>query len=197
MEKEIKLEIKSLGEQGEFEGYASTFGNVDAYGDVVAKGAFIETISTKTPVLLWQHDTEQVIGTIKEIYEDDHGLYFKGELLVGKVQKASEAYELLKANAISGISIGFCVKDYEIKDGIRILKTVDLWEISLVTFPANQKANVTSVKNMSIREIEETLRDAGFSISNAKGIISRIKNLREEDETLIAAKKLLHTLKGN
>ena len=196
MKRQIELELKNLSETGEIEGYASTFGNEDAYGDVVAKGAFISSIAKKNPVLLWQHDTRQPIGTITDLYEDDHGLYFKAQLLVDKVQKATEAYELLKVKAINGISIGFCVKDYEIKDGIRILKSIDLWEISLVTFPANDKAEVTGVKDMSIREIEGCLRDLGLTPSNAKGVISRIKNLRDVDETKESAKKLLQIMKG-
>ena len=203
---ECALEVKELNEDGSFSGYGSVFGNEDFYGDVVELGAFAKSLAVKTPAMLWQHDDSAPIGVWKSIREDDRGLYMEGQLLVGKVAKATEAYELLKAGALSGLSIGFCSKAWEWTkndsgDSVRHLKEIDLWEVSLVTFPANEAATVTSVKSMeSIRDVEETLREAGFSRSEAKGLISRVKDLQRDaenvDGAVKAAQALLKSMKG-
>ena len=179
--KSLVLEVKAIGENGTFEGYAAVFGNVDAWGDVITPGAFKKTLAThkksKTkPVMLWQHDSRQPIGVWDEMKEDDTGLLAKGNLLVHDVEKSREAYALLKAGAISGLSIGYFARDYsrDQKTGIRTLKEVELLEASLVTFPANEKAQVTAVKSAdikTIRDFEAFLRDAGgFSANEAKRI---------------------------
>lgn len=203
---ECPLEIKQIGDDGSFSGYGSVFGNVDHYGDVVEPGAFAKTLIAKTPAMLWQHDSMEPIGVWTKIAEDEKGLYMEGKLLTGKVARASEAHELLKAGAIKGLSIGYMPKAWEwSKDGsgdsIRHLKEVDLWEVSLVTFPANEAAVVTSVKSLeSIRDVEETLREAGFSRSEAKALIARVKDLQREAEikgaAVAAAQELLKNMKG-
>lgn len=203
---ECPLEIRELSDDGSFSGYGSVFGNVDYYGDVVEAGAFTKTLAAKMPAMLWQHDSAEPIGVWTKIAEDEKGLYMEGRLLAGKVARASEAYELLKAGAINGLSIGYMPKAWEWAkdksgDSIRHLKEIDLWEVSLVTFPANEAAVVTSVKSLeSIRDIEETLRDAGFSRSEAKSLISRVKDLQREAEikgaALEAARELLKNMKG-
>lgn len=206
--KEIACELKALNSDGTFEGYASTFGNIDDYDDTVEAGAFAKSIAEKTPVLLWYHKADQVIGTIIEMKEDEIGLFVKGRLLVGAVQKATEAYELLKAKAIKSLSIGYHANVYEFRkspqahygDEIRVLKEVELIEISLVTFPADKYAKITSVKSyaqMDAREIEDTLRDAGLSRREAKALISRCKELsgtRSKDDEEIALNKLLEVI---
>lgn len=203
---ECPLEIKELSDDGSFSGYGSVFGNVDYYGDVVEAGAFTKTLAAKMPAMLWQHDSAEPIGVWTKIAEDEKGLYMEGRLLTGKVSRASEAHELLKAGAVKGLSIGYMPKAWEwLKDhngdSIRHLKEIDLWEVSLVTFPANEAAVVTSVKSLeSIRDIEETLREAGFSRSEAKSLISRVKDLQREAEiqgaALEAARELLKNMKG-
>jgi phage head maturation protease len=136
----------------------------------------------------------------------------RGRLLIGKVAKATEARELLKAGAISGLSIGYMpVKweydkdprdsDEKAKRTVRRLKEIDLWEVSLVTFPANDAARVTGVKNLAtIQDVEESLRDAGYSRSEAKSLISRIKDLQRDAEFRSHAvqnvKELINHLKG-
>ena len=189
------LEIREVREDGTFTGYGSVFGNVDAYGDIVEAGAFAKSIEKKKPALLWQHDPTQPVGVWEEISEDKHGLLMRGRLLIGKVAKATEARELLKAGAISGLSIGYMpVKweydkdprdsDEKAKRTVRRLKEIDLWEVSLVTFPANDAARVTGVKNLAtIQDVEESLRDAGYSRSEAKSLISRIKDLQRDAES--------------
>jgi len=145
----FSLELKSLDAQGRFAGYASVFDNVDTQNDVILRGAFTRTLSNRIShiKLLWQHQQDEPIGVFDEIFEDDRGLYVEGRLLL-TVQRAKEAYSLLKESAISGLSIGYSPVKYRIdsNSGVRYLSEVELWEVSLVTFPANEAANVTVVK---------------------------------------------------
>ena len=214
--KNIQFEIKALGEDGTFEGYASTFGGIDAYDDTIEPGAFTETIAQKTPALLWQHDSGYVIGVIDELREDGYGLYMKAHLLIEDISKAKEAHILLKAKALSGLSIGYVPVEYWYEKNdkarwgeVRHLKKIDLWEISIVTFPADSGAGVTGVKSfsdMGIREIEDTLRDAGLSRREAKSLISRCKEFQRDAENgaddgnteiKSALEDLLKTFKGD
>ncbi len=172
-----KLSLKQLDDDGVFKGYGSIFDVVDSQFDVIEKGAFDRTINEKGAdniKFLWQHNPSEPIGILKEIKEDEKGLFIEGQLLLD-LQRGKEAHTLLKSGAIDGLSIGYSAIEFDInsKTGVRNLKEVDLWEISLVTFPANEEAGVTSVKNeipRTIREFENFLRDAGFSRSHAKSI---------------------------
>jgi HK97 family phage prohead protease len=96
---------------------------------------------------LWQHKQDEPIGVFEQMFEDEMGLYVQGRLLLD-VARAREAYALLKQGAISGLSIGYSPTQYKIdaNNGTRILSEIELWEISLVTFPANAAAGVTVVK---------------------------------------------------
>ena len=145
------LEIKTIDAQGRFAGYASVFDVVDNQRDVIVRGAFIESLKDRIDEikLLWQHQQDEPIGVFDRVFEDARGLYVEGRLLLD-VARAKEAYTLLKAGAISGLSIGYSPVRYHIdpNTGVRFLSEVDLWEISLVTFPANAAANVTVVKQM-------------------------------------------------
>jgi HK97 family phage prohead protease len=150
--KGFAFDLKEVdGQPGTFEGYGNVFGVVDSYREVVERGAFKRTLAhakaagKKIP-LLWQHDTRQPIGTLSAV-EDDHGLLVTASLVLG-TEKGREAYELLKAGAINAMSIGYdVVKDkYDKTSGVRYLKEVRLWEVSLVTFPANEASLVTTVK---------------------------------------------------
>jgi len=144
------LELKSLDEQGRFAGYASMFGVVDNQKDVIERGAFATSLrqSLSKIKLLWQHQMDEPIGQIQRTFEDDKGLYVEGQLLL-TVQRAREAYELIRAGAMEGLSIGYRPVHYHIspQTGVRHLTQVDLFEVSLVTFPANEEANITVVKN--------------------------------------------------
>ena len=156
---------------------------VDYYREVVVPGAFRESLETwagkkRLPPILWQHRSGEPIGPFLEMREDDVGLYVRGQLLVSEVQRAREARALLKSGAIGGMSIGFDVveDEYDSRSGIRSLKKVNLWEGSIVTFPANEAAQVVAVKAWdgdlpSMSEFEDFLREAGgFSRSQAKAI---------------------------
>ncbi len=180
--RDFLFEFKDLGEDagkkfGYFEGYGAIFGNKDSVNDIIAQGAFVETLKKDgLPALLLQHDSEAVIGKFTEAYEDERGLYMKGEINLD-VQKAREAHSLLKQGALKGMSIGYMTQDYvyDQTSGIRTLKKIKLLEVSIVTFPANDKAKITGVKFIpnSIREFENWLREAGnFSKKQAKILAS-------------------------
>jgi HK97 family phage prohead protease len=150
MRNAVKFHIKSLDEAGLFSGYASVFHVVDQQRDVVMPGAFTYALQTMKPghvKLLWQHTWSEPIGVIERLFEDAQGLYIEGRLLLD-IARAREAYALLKAGAMSGLSIGYSPKTrIEPDTGVRQLLEVDLWEISLVTLPANPLATVTVVKS--------------------------------------------------
>ena len=149
-------------------GYASVFGQVDRGGDVVAAGAYKACLAdlqrSGRPVrMLWQHDPAQPIGVWDELREDDHGLWVKGRLLDG-VEKGREAAALIEAGAIDGLSIGYrCTKAVKDQSGRRILKEVDLWEVSLVTFPMLPTATVARKGEMADpnwRHVADAFREA-------------------------------------
>jgi uncharacterized protein len=144
------LELKSLSEEGRFAGYASVFDVVDSQNDIILRGAFAKTLRERKGgiKLLWQHQMDEPIGIIEKIFEDTRGLYVQGRLLLS-VARAREAYDLVKAGALEGMSIGYSPVsfDFEPKTGVRRIHEVSLWEVSLVTFPANAAAGITVVKS--------------------------------------------------
>jgi HK97 family phage prohead protease len=123
--------------------------------------------------LLWQHQWDKPIGVITSLFEDARGLYMKGKLLL-EVEQAREAYALLKAGVVRGLSIGYSVKRSRRSpdSGIRELLDLNLWEISLVTQPANEAAQVTVVKSHTTGSMEMLARAidrAGISLLYAMG----------------------------
>jgi len=205
------LHIKQLNEDGTFEGYGSVFGNVDAHGEIVARGAFEDTIREKGAngiALLWQHNAREPIGAYEEIREDDTGLFMRGRLAL-KTQRGLEAYELMKMGAVTGLSIGFVPQRMEIdeENDTVTLTQLDLWETSIVTFPANDAARVSAVKMFGAGEtpepklLERALRDEiGMSKQQAKAFMADgykgISDRRdaEDGEAFKAAGELLATL---
>jgi HK97 family phage prohead protease len=182
---DFEFEFKLLPDEepGTFEGYASVFGETDHVSDIVQKGAFKKTLAAakkkkRPPALLWQHDTRQPIGAWDTMEEDDKGLYGKGRLLIDDIPVARQAHALMKNNGLSGLSIGYRTIRSKVDETaqIRTLVEVELFEVSLVTFPALDSARVNGVKagegsDMTIREFEAFLRDeGGFSIAAAKAI---------------------------
>lgn len=188
-----------------FSGYGAVFSNVDSYGDVIAKGAFKETLAnakktSQWPAMLLQHggmfgDDPTPIGIWTDMHEDDVGLAVEGKL--APTARGREIYELLKMTprpAINGLSIGFMAKEWSVRtkpdDPRRTLKAVELLEVSLVTFPANPKARIQNVKSsdLTVRDAESALRDAGFSRTEAKAIVASgfkaLSSQRDVDEDL-------------
>ncbi|MCC6304189.1 MAG: HK97 family phage prohead protease [Rhodobacteraceae bacterium] len=137
----------TVGEGAVVAGYASVFGRRDQSGDVVLAGAYAASLARLAATgrrvkMLWQHDPAQPIGVWEEVREDDRGLWVRGRLLVD-VARGREAAALLAAGAIDGLSIGYrTVKADRGSDGERRLAEIDLWEVSLVTFPLLSEARV-------------------------------------------------------
>ena len=151
------------------EGYASLFGDQDRGGDIVMPGAYAKSlqklVAEGRPVrMLWQHDPAQPIGVWDTVHEDDRGLYVKGRLLED-VARAREAAALIAAGAIDGLSIGYrTVRASKDDKGRRLLQELELWEVSLVTFPMLPSARVDakgeSPEADTLRELAEAFRAA-------------------------------------
>ena len=206
------FELKAVGDDGTFEGYGSVFHVVDSYKDVVLPGAFTDTITEHNekqsmPALLWQHDSAEPIGVWESVVEDEHGLKMSGRFALD-VQRGREAHSLLKMGAVKGLSIGYSIpkggEEFDKDAGVNNLKQIKLFETSLVTFPANESAQVTQVRaNLedgiypSIREVEKFLRDAGFSKKDSHAIISKgYRDFVERDAAeLLALEQLTDNLR--
>ena len=217
IEKEIKsfpFEVKATAEENNiftFEGYASTFNNVDHGDDIVIRGAFSNSLAKNSQVpILWQHQMSEVIGISVQLYEDDKGLFIKGNLPKDDTLVSGRIIPQMKVGSIKEMSIGFFTKNYDrAKDGIRLLKEIDLFEVSLVTKAMNSQALVTGFKSFeTLRDIEQTLKNNGFSNNEAKTLISKIKefsskrdasedNQRDADATKQKIITDLHNLINN
>ena len=182
--KDLSFEIKAVSDDGLFSGYASVFDNVDSYGDIVRKGAFVESIGEweakgKMPPILWNHDPSDPIGVYTKMQEDEKGLYVEGKLLIDDVPRAKQTHALMKAGVIDGLSIGYRVKEYlyNVDEEVTDLIKLSLREVSIVTFPANPDTRIEAVKSRldagelpTLPEFEKFLREAGFSKSQATAI---------------------------
>jgi len=177
----LKIDTKSISDDGEyasFRGYASTFGNEDSYGDVIEKGAFTKTANEANGTLpmLWQHDTDEVIGTYPQMAENEHGLEVEGRIVLA-TQRGREAHALLKAGAIKAMSIGFTIPegkaDFDQQTQTRSIREVRLWEISLVTFPANTRAAITQVKNRELRGEADDVAEMKRELAALRAILEQ------------------------
>jgi HK97 family phage prohead protease len=159
------FEIKELTSTGAFSGIASPYGVTDLLNEVVDAGAFVRTLSDggRQRPLLWQHT--QPVG-LCQLTDDPTGLMLTGKLSMG-IQLAQDAYHLLKDGVVKGLSIGFQTVREEFVDGVRHLKEIKLWEISLVTFPCNESAQVTSVKAARTDQIRAALAELRFEALRA------------------------------
>lgn len=204
------LELKLDAESMKFAGYASVFGGVDAYGDTIDPKAYDRTLKrgkSERPIRMrWNH-YGPVIGKWTQMLVDEKGLYVEGELTPGH-SVAMDAYASMKHGAVDGLSIGYFPKKVELmEDGKRrLLKEIDLVEISVVEDPADLGAKIGDVKSaldaaQSLKEIEALLREAGgFSRADACALVARIKALahgerdaeaKAKDELLAIARQSL------
>ena len=176
------IELNALDEdQGIFEGHAAIFDKPDDdFGDVILPGSFKKSLHKhpkKRVKMLHEHERKALLGVWEEIKEDSTGLFVRGKLLM-QVQAAQEAFIFMKEGILDSLSIGFRATEetFDRKTGRRTISELMLFEISLVSIPAQLSALVTSVKHMSPEEItskrdlEKALRDAGFSESTSKFI---------------------------
>lgn len=197
----VPFSVKAISDEDPeyfyFEGYASTFGNVDSYDDVVVRGAFVKSLQ-QTPnfKIFWQHDSQMPLGVPVYASEDTKGLYIKCKLPKSDAFVRDRVIPQMKCGSIDRMSIGYSTTkcSYKMDNGIqlRMLEEVKLWEVSLVSIPANDQAVVTNFKAAqldevkSLKDVEGFLKDAGMSAKTAKTLISKIKefsNLRDEGET--------------
>jgi uncharacterized protein len=206
--KSYDIELKSLDDKGRFSGYGTTWGNVDREGDVVVKGAFEESLAEHKaagtlPSMYFNHDAKLQCGDWLSMVEDQKGLLVEGQLWLGQgIPCAEQAYRMLKGTGVKGLSNGFITrkKSASPPKGVRkSIEKAELIETSLTSIPMNTRALVTSVKSMDVitlKDAEEILRDAGFSISEAKAFISGLKKGLEpaRDEQADAALEALTKL---
>jgi HK97 family phage prohead protease len=222
----LDLEVKFASDKtGVFSGYGAIFGNVDSYGDVIEKGAFKDTLRAwedkgKYPPMLLQHgggmfggnaDDLLPVGKYTSMEENSKGLKFEGELFALSTERGQYIYEGLKAGALDGMSIGY--KTIKFRNGTkageprRYLEKLDLMELSIVTFPANDKARIGAVKSeniKTIREFEDFLRDVGgYSQAQAKRIaasgfksIDAMRDAGDGQEVGASIDRLISTLTG-
>ena len=179
------FEIKDITETGAFIGIGSCYGNIDDGMDIVAPGAFGQSLvevagKSRSIKMLWQHRSGEPIGTYPQLKDTPAGLECHGKI-VTKTQRGAEAHELMKAGAIDGLSIGGFTRadSYDQKTGVRTITQFELWEISVVTFPMNSAARIGAVKGIEqigdLSGAELYLREAGgISRSEAKALVGRI-----------------------
>lgn len=182
--KQFAFKAKAVNDDGTFTGYGSVFGNLDSYREIVAPGAFAESLkaikASGDPLpALWQHRADEPIGGYSSLEEDDHGLKLEGWLMRDEIPRAREAFALMKARVVKGLSIGYYVRGetYDEKERIRTLTKLDLVEVSIVTFPANAEAQIDAVKARlahgelpTLRQFEKSLREQGYSKAQAEMI---------------------------
>lgn len=219
----IPFECKALSDPGQFEGYGSVFDIIDMGDDVVMKGAFTKTLKEwnerkQLPVMPWQHNMSNLIGQWESMAEDAKGLKVVGTLWVEgnkfdqtAIEQAAVAHNLLRSNGPKQLSIGWSATKVSFgeKDGrrVRFLEEVKLWELSVVPFGMNQESDITNAKNAdgalpSVRELEQVLRDAGLSKSNAQTVLSKgYRALDQSDSGMLGdslenIKQITKLLKG-
>ena len=191
----IPFEVKAAPLQeedsdfGKFEGYGSVWNRIDHGGDMVQKGAFSKSLEewknkNQLPLMPWYHDMKSPIGDWVEMHEDEKGLYVSGQLWVKgakRIDNAVMVHNMLTGTGPKAMSIGYAVKDYEIMENdVRLLKEIELFELSIVPFGMDPHALVTQAKSLvdgdgklvDIRTFEKTLRYAGLSRTQAKTLVS-------------------------
>ena len=192
-----------------FSGYGAYFNNIDSYGDIIVPGAFKSAVNYAKrtgdyTALMVQHgaDGYTPVGIFTKMVEDENGLYVEGKL--ADTERGREYYTLMKMEprpAIKGMSIGYFTRKAEYpseenrksfpKGCMRKILDVELVEISLVTVPANKKATITGVKSeFIVRDAEKALKEAGYSASEAKTIISIIKSTIADDDNTPATPEM-------
>lgn len=178
--KAVKFEVKQVTDNT-FEGYASYFGNVDAHGDIIAKGAFAKTLKENfnRVKVLYQHEIDEPIGKPIEMFEDNYGLYFKA--FISQTTLGKDVLQLIRDGVLDEVSIGFDIikEEFDAKTGTRIIKEVRLWEFSPVTFAANDKAKIVGVKDLN--ELMSQVKNSDRII--IEKAIESLKGILEEQPT--------------
>tara|TARA_R110000851_G_C13098990_1_gene567947 strand:+ start:312 stop:959 length:648 start_codon:yes stop_codon:yes gene_type:complete len=184
-----------------FKGYASVFGGIDSHGDTIQKGAYKATLENRErPILLrWNHHGS-VIGKYTKIIEDDFGLYVEGELAKGHTL-ADDVSALMRHGSISGLSIGYSVQASDLlPTGGKLLKEINLNEISIVEEPSDNNARITNVKTAlkevtEYKQIEAILRNQlGLSRQESTAIVSAVNSLKKQSDSETEQSALINQL---
>jgi len=184
------LELKTVTDAGTFEGHAAVIGNVDLGGDKIEPGAFVHTIKEtggEWPILM-AHRQDKLIGFNTKAEEDKRGLLVAGEFTLDSPLGAAayaSAKHAARLGQKLGLSIGYGIRkngaEWDEATNVRRLKDLNIYEYSIAPVPMNQRARIGRVKAevMTVIEIEEALRDAGFSVNEAKRLIFHMSALRD------------------
>lgn len=200
MKERLRLEVKEISEAGSFEGMLSPYGNIDGGDDIVEPGAYKKTLKEKgaTRPLLWQHKSDEPIGEIT-LTDTPEGLMCSGQLLMDDPM-AQKAHRFIKSGIVKGLSVGFETVKKSFKDGIRHLEEMKLYEGSIVTFPMNEQALITSVKARRERKddfneelVERQTMDAWYQMDCALDCALRsvLYSGMPKDEMLAAFKTVI------
>lgn len=208
---DAEIKLRNEDEPGTFSGMGAVFGNKDFVGDVIERGAFANSLrgferNGRLPPLLWSHDMSMPIGRFLSMEENTNGLKVKGRINLDTT-KGADAHALMKAGDVNGLSIGFRVPEngftVDEKRNTRRLKEIELLEVSVVALPANDKARTQHVKEYSPemvrtkRDLENALRDAGFSKSLAAYIVAGWQPPVLRDAGAESLKELLNSIRSN
>lgn len=193
---DLKFDQKDDTAPLEFEGYASVWGRVDSWGDTMLKGAFVEALKERRPMMLFGHSPGRVPGKWIKYEEDEKGLKMRGQLTPGH-SEAKDIGASLKHGALNGLSVGGYTTDWEsTSQGGRIIKAFDLYEVSIVSMPAEQEARIdtASVKQMldtcdKLSDFEEFLREVGLSKSAATAMVARLSRIARGEPVEVSATK--------
>jgi HK97 family phage prohead protease len=221
LKRRIEFKFADGTPEGKISGYGAVFGNIDSYGDVIEKGAFKDSLQEwegkgKYPPMLLQHGGGMFGGTAMDgvpigvwtaMEENTKGLKVEGNLLAMSAPDTVRIYEALKSGALDGLSIGYEVKEFiagtKPNEPRRKLTNIDLWELSVVTFPANDRARVSGVKAAdmidgikSLSDAERFLREAGFSKSVSLDFVSRLSKIARREAGDDHAEGLLEQLRS-
>lgn len=167
---DLNIRFDASGDEGQFTGHAVIFDERNAHNEMVQRGAFKRSLAEHKaagtrPLMLWSHNQSEIIGVWTSISEDATGLAVSGKI-VTSTTRGREAYDLLRAGALNGLSIGFRSRgDKRAANGVRILTDIDLAEISIVGLPSAGRARITSVRsfgrsNESVAAFVESCRKA-------------------------------------
>jgi len=198
--KTLKFELEKYDEEtGVFSGYGAVFGNVDAGGDVIEPGAFTKTIAEgweRVKILVLHNDCWLPVGKPLELREDSHGLYIKGK--VSDTAMGRDVKVLLADGVLNELSIGYdpIVFDYDSESGVRHLRELKLWEVSIVTWAMNPEATITGYKALEAAErARQMALDAATETKEGRKIsAARLKSLKEASASMKSASKALDAL---
>lgn len=190
----VNFEIKQVEEEEGvfiFEGFASTFGNTDLDDDIIDRGAFTKSLGRRIPKLLWQHSMDEPLGVFTIIEERESGLFVKAKMPLEDTFVSGRVKPQIKIGSITSMSIGFFIIEatFNRDTDIRTIHEVELFEISLVSIPANPQAVITSFKRadmddffkLSLKEQEELFTSGvKFSKRTAKELVTTLKHKKNE-----------------